>query len=248
MYIIVNIRICYLDAFTAYPGNSSLIATSILIFLKFVILKNLNNRKKRIYAKKGEVLEMNIFFRFLKILNSELVTLIIIIFLLIIFAIIQVIMFSIYQFQCFSSDMFIIDMIYIGIISIMFFFGLFLVIYDLFLNYKKIIYCNFISFMREDIYFIRFEAYLLGLIFSGGSFIFYIILYYLGDPYIYPAVQTFTFFSLYIFFSGFSLLITIIRFIKDLIVPPISTEGCLSNFLNTDDGFNIMQEFCKRGK
>lgn len=248
---IINQNLCFLDGFIIYPLNFSIISVFLIIILKFVILKNLNNRKIRIYQNKGSKLKMNWFFGILKISNYNIVTFIFIILFMIFMLLFQLIIYSIFRFDCFGiSKVNISNGYYLSFILLIIVCGIIITIYDFFLNFTKIRKFDIIGIWKDDLYYLRFEAYFIGILCGSCIFIVYMITFYLiGESISYTIFNTLTYLIIYLSFGGFSLFITIIYFFTSFCrySKVITKEGDLKNLLKSEDGFELMLKTCKKG-
>lgn len=244
---LINRDLCFVEIFTVYPGIFSTVGMAVLIVFKFVILKNINNQKERIYITKGENMKMNWIFKCLKILNINIVNLFIIVTLFLFQSLMQIIIIAPFQFKCSNLQFQISYALFIASITILVIFGVLMFFYEIILNIKRILKCDLISFWKEDIYYLRFETYILGIP-SGIVFILSsLINVTTGETVASSILSVISNVLLYLFLGEFALFLTIFNFIKSLICP-MKDVGELTLFLKTEDGNKLMLDACKIGK
>lgn len=243
--IIINVNLCYLEAFLNTPNNVSVIVLTVLNLNKLVVMQYFNKRKNQIY-KKGDSLEMKWYIKLYKIMNHPLFYLVYFIILYILQCFLQVIALIIVKFQC-TSQQFLLSYGFIlasvmGIII----FAIVLLLCEILLNLEKIKKCELGKIWRSDPFYFRIEVYIFAIFICAPLYIAYAIITLVGsiDNAVDIPIFSLVFFVLYIYLVLIPIFTTIIKLISNLSHPK-ENKGELDRLLSSDDGLEILSKACE---
>lgn len=228
-----------------------IVLISLLHFIRYVIIINLNQRKAAFLRKKeGSDTSESVspFVKFLKVIGHPVFTLAFILVVYIFFAFLFLIPFLADTRYCTPLNETINRYLYAAILGGGFGVSIFfIVLFDFWVNFGKFKKCKLLEFWKEDIFYLRFEIYFFGVFLCLGYFIIYAFIsqFVKLNSFANGWITSIGFHLLFIFQNVFALILTIIFTIMKCVASRDEKKDLIERILDNPEGKKLFKVFLK---